>query len=186
MPAKGVQAQSLANVHLALDRNLEIVPVINKIDLPTADIEGVRKQIEEVIGLDASDAICCSAKSGIGIEDILERIIESVPPPEEPNDDLLRALVFDSHYDIYRGVMVYIRVISGEISKRSDIKMMATNKNFEVLEVGKFTPKEIPVDILRPGEVGYIIANIKNTADVKIGDTITLQKYPAPEAFARI
>lgn len=180
---QGVQAQSLANVHLALDRNLEIVPVINKIDLPTADIEGVRKQIEDVIGLDASDAICCSAKSGIGIEDILERIIESVPPPEEPNDDLLRALVFDSHYDIYRGVMVYIRVISGEISKRSDIKMMATNRNFEVLEVGKFTPKETPVDILKPGEVGYIIANIKNTADVKIGDTITLQKYPAPEAL---
>ena len=178
---QGVQAQSLANVHLALERNLEIVPVINKIDLPTADIEGVRKQIEDVIGLDASDAICCSAKSGIGIEDILERILKEVPPPKEPQDDILRALVFDSHYDTYRGVMVYVRIVSGEIKKGSQIKMMATNKNFEILEVGKFTPHETPVDLLRPGEVGYMIANIKNPADVKIGDTITLQKYPAPE-----
>lgn len=180
---QGVQAQSLANVHLALDRNLEIVPVINKIDLPTADVEGVRKQIEEVIGLDASNAICCSAKSGIGIEDILERIILEVPPPSAPSDNLLRALVFDSHYDTYRGVMVYIRVVSGEISKGSQILMMATDKNFEVLEVGKFTPKETPVDRLRAGEVGYMIANIKVTSDVKIGDTLTLQKYPAPEAL---
>lgn len=178
---QGVQAQTLANVHLALERNLEIVPVINKIDLPIADVEGVRKQIEDVIGLDASDAICCSAKSGIGIDQILEKIISEVPPPPEPNDNTLRGLVFDCHYDVYRGVMVYVRVISGEIAKGSDIKMMATNKNFEVLEVGKFTPKETPVDILRPGEVGYIVANIKATADVKIGDTITLQKYPAQE-----
>ena len=114
---QGVQAQSLANVHLAMDRNLEIVPVINKIDLPSADIEGVKKQIEEVIGLDASDAICCSAKSGIGIDKILERILISVPHPKEPEDDILRALVFDSHYDPYRGVMVYVRIISGEIKK---------------------------------------------------------------------
>lgn len=178
---QGVQAQSLANVHLALDRNLEIVPVINKIDLPTADVEGVRKQIEDVIGLDASDAVCCSAKSGLNVEEILERILTAVPPPKEPEDDILRALLFDSHYDIYRGVMVYIRVISGEIKKGSQIKMMVTNKNFEVLEVGTFTPKEKPVDVLRPGEVGYMIANIKNSSDVKIGDTITLQKYPAPE-----
>lgn len=180
---QGVQAQSLANVHLALDRDLEIVPVINKIDLPAADIEGVRKQIEDVIGLDASDAVTCSAKAGIGIQEILERIIVEVPPPKEPDDDLLRGLVFDSHYDIYRGVMVYLRIISGEIRKGSAIKMMATNKNFEVLEVGKFVPHETPVDVLRPGEVGYIVANIKLTADVKIGDTITLQKYPAKEAL---
>ena len=178
---QGVQAQSLANVHLALDRNLEIVPVINKIDLPTADIEGVRRQIEDVIGLDASNAVCCSAKSGIGIEAILERIIQEVPAPTEPEDDLLRALVFDSHYDTYRGVMVYVRVLSGEIKKGSEIKMMVTNRNFEVLEVGKFMPKETPVDVLRPGEVGYIVANIKNATDVKIGDTITLSKYPVPE-----
>lgn len=180
---QGVQAQSLANVHLAMERNLEIVPVINKIDLPSADIEGVRKQIEDVIGLDASDAVCCSAKSGIGIDGILERILRDVPPPAEPEDDLLRALVFDSHYDNYRGVMVYIRIMSGEIKKGSLIKMMATNKNFEVLEVGKFNPREVPVDILRPGEVGYMIANIKITSDVKSGDTVTLQKYPAPEAL---
>lgn len=178
---QGVQAQSLANVHLALERNLEIVPVINKIDLPSADIEGVRRQIEDFIGLDASDAICCSAKSGIGIEDILERILVEIPHPKEPEDNILRALVFDSHYDNYRGVMVYIRVVSGEIKKGSQIRMMVTDKVFEVLEVGIFTPKEFAVDILRPGEVGYMIANIKVTSDVKVGDTITLHKFPASE-----
>lgn len=180
---QGVQAQSLANVHLALDRNLEIVPVINKIDLPIADVEGTKKQIEDVIGLDASNAICCSAKTGIGIDQILERIIAEVPSPKAPEDQLLRALVFDSHYDTYRGVMVYIRLMSGEIQKGSQIRMMATDKVFEVLEVGKFTPKETPVEKLETGDVGYMIANIKNTADVKIGDTITLHKYPAPEAL---
>lgn len=179
--AQGVQAQSLANVHLAAERNLEIVPVLNKIDLPAADVEGVRKQIEDVIGIDASDAIGCSAKSGIGIDLVLERILTSIPHPKEPEDDILRALVFDSHYDNYRGVMVYLRIISGEIKKGSLIKMMATNRSFDVLEVGVFTPKAKPIDILRPGEVGYMIANIKNTSDVKIGDTITLQKYPAAE-----
>lgn len=176
---QGVQAQTLANVHLALDRNLEIVPVINKIDLPSADIPGVKRQVEDIIGIDASDAICCSAKSGIGIDQILERILRDVPAPKEPTDDILRALVFDSHYDTYRGVMVYIRVVSGEIKKGSLIKMMATDKNFEVLEVGKFTPHEVPVSELRPGEVGYMIANIKKASDVKIGDTLTLQKKPA-------
>lgn len=178
---QGVQAQSLANVHLAMDRNLTIVPVINKIDLPIADVESVKKQIEDVIGLDASQAILCSAKSGLGIDAILERILEEVPPPVPPEDDVLRALVFDSHYDTYRGVMVYIRVVSGEISKGSLIKMMATNKSFEVLEVGIFCPKAKPVQVLRPGEVGYMIANIKVASDVKIGDTITLHKYPAKE-----
>nr|WP_166156030.1 translation elongation factor 4 [Neochlamydia sp. AcF84]NGY95152.1 Elongation factor 4 [Neochlamydia sp. AcF84] len=181
--AQGVQAQTLANVHLAIERDLEIVPVLNKIDLPSADIESVKQQIEDVIGLDASHAICCSAKSGIGIETILERIISDVPAPKEPVDDLLRALVFDSHYDNYRGVMVYIRVISGEIRKGSAIRMMATHKACEVLEVGKFTPSEKPVEALMPGEVGYMIANIKKTSDVKIGDTITLQKHPAPDAL---
>lgn len=178
---QGVQAQTLANVHLALDRNLEIVPVINKIDLPAADVEGVKKQIEDVIGLDASDAISCSAKAGIGIQDILERILVDIPHPKEPVDDTLLALVFDSHYDSYRGVMVYVRVMSGELKKGSLIKMMASNKSFEILEVGVFTPNERPVDILRPGEVGYVIANIKVPADVKIGDTITLQRKPAAE-----
>ena len=179
--AQGVQAQSLANVHLALERDLEIVPVLNKIDLPAADPEGVRHQIEEVIGIDASDAVSCSAKSGIGIKEVLERILQTIPAPKEPSDQLLRALVFDSYYDNYRGVMVYIRVMSGETKRGSLIKMMATNRTFEVLEVGIFTPKSKAVDSLKPGEVGYMIANIKNTADVKIGDTITLQKYPAAE-----
>ncbi len=178
---QGVQAQSLANVHLALDRNLEIVPVLNKIDLPIADVEGVKKQIEDVIGLDASEAICCSAKSGIGIDQILERIIRDVPPPKPDPEETLKALVFDSHYDTYRGVMVYLRVVSGEVTKGSLVRMMATGKSFEVLEVGVFSPKARPVERLRPGEVGYMIANIKATADVKIGDTITLQKYPAKE-----
>lgn len=177
--SQGVQAQSLANVHLALERDLTIVPVINKIDLPAADVEDVRRQIEEVIGLDASDAIGCSAKSGIGIQDILECILKKVPHPKEPTDDLLRALIFDSHYDTYRGVMVYIRIISGEIKKGSLIKMMVTGKTCEVLEVGAFTPKAQPVEVLRPGEVGYMIANLKNTSDIKIGDTLTLQKTPA-------
>lgn len=181
---QGVQAQTLANVHLALERNLEIVPVINKIDLPTADVESVKKQIEEVIGLDASHAICCSAKAGIGITDILERIIISIPSPKNPVDDILRALVFDSHYDPYRGVMVYIRVMSGAIKKGSLIKMMATDRPFEVLEVGVFTPRQKAVEELRPGEVGYMIANIKNSSDVKIGDTITLHRKPAAQPLA--
>ena len=178
---QGVQAQTLANVHLALDRNLEVLPIINKIDLPSADIDMAKQQIEDVIGLDASNAIPCSAKAGIGIEEILERVITDIPAPAAPQDELLRALVFDSHYDNYRGVMVYIRVMSGEIKKGSMIRMMATGKNFEVLEVGVFIPHEKPVTSLKPGEVGYMIANIKKTSDVKIGDTLTTQKYAAPE-----
>lgn len=180
---QGVQAQTLANVHLAVERNLEIVPVINKIDLPSADPEGIKQQIEEVIGLDTTNAILCSAKTGIGIDKILERILRDVPAPAEPSDDILRALVFDSHYDTYRGVMVYVRVVSGEITKKTLIKMMATDKTFEVLEVGVFVPNEKPVEILRPGEVGYVVANIKKTSDVKIGDTITTVKHPAETAL---
>lgn len=178
---QGVQAQSLANVHLALERNLEIVPIINKIDLPAADPEGVKQQIEDVIGLDTSNAVSCSAKAGIGIKEILEQILLLVPAPKEPEDDILRALVFDSHYDPYRGVMVYVRVVSGEISKKTAIKFMVTGKEFEVLDVGIFSPQETPVEVLRPGEVGYLVANIKKTSDVKIGDTITNTKNPASE-----
>ncbi|NDD58981.1 MAG: elongation factor 4 [Chlamydiae bacterium] len=176
---QGVQAQSLANVHLALDRGLEIVPVINKIDLPASDVEGVKQQIEDVIGIDTSSAVLCSAKTGKGIKEILENILVLVPPPKQPLDSVLRALVFDSHYDTYRGVMVYVRVVSGEIRKKTHIKMMATGKVFEVLEVGIFSPTEKPVDVLRPGEVGYLLANIKNTADIKVGDTITTTQDPA-------
>ena len=178
---QGVQAQSLANVHLALDRNLEIMPVLNKIDLPSADIEGVKQQIEDVIGLDTSQAILCSAKTGVGIKEILEQILITIPPPKDPTDETLRALVFDSHYDPYRGVMVYVRVMSGEIRKKSQILMMATDKTFEVLEVGVFSPDQRPVEVLRPGEVGYLLANIKITADVKIGDTVTSLRKPALE-----
>lgn len=176
--AQGVQAQTMANVHLAIERNLEIIPILNKIDLPAADPDEAIRQIEEVIGLETDNAVCCSAKTGEGINDILERIVQDFPPPVEPEDDKLRALVFDSHYDTYRGVMVYIRVISGEVKKKSLIKMMATNKSYEVLEVGVFSPSEKPVDSLKPGEVGYFIGNIKKTSDVKIGDTVTLHKKP--------
>lgn len=177
--AQGVQAQSLANVHLAVERDLEIVPVLNKIDLAAADVEGTKRQIEEIIGIPAADAVGCSAKTGIGITEILEQIIELVPPPKDPEDELLRALVFDSHYDAYRGAMIYVRVVTGELRKGLPIRFMAAGKTFEVLEVGVFTPQETPVDILRPGEVGYVVANIKNTADVKIGDTLTLAAKPA-------
>ncbi|MBM3191265.1 MAG: elongation factor 4 [Chlamydiae bacterium] len=178
---QGVQAQTLANVHLAIDRNLEIVPIINKVDLPAADPQGVIQQIEDVIGLEASNAILCSAKTGLGVDQILERILCNIPCPKEPEDDTLRALVFDSHYDPYRGILVYIRVMSGEITKKTLIKMMATDKSFEVLQLGIFTPQEKMVDSLRAGEVGFLCANIKNTADVKIGDTITTYKMPAKD-----
>ncbi len=171
--AQGVQAQTLANVHLAIDRDLEIFPVINKIDLPAADPEEAKKQVEEVIGLPADHAVLCSAKTGQGIPDILEKILTDIPAPKPPETETLRALVFDSHYDPYRGVMVYVRVMSGELKARKKIKFMATGKEFEVLEVGIFAPNQKQVDSLRPGEVGYVIAGIKNTSDVKIGDTIT-------------
>jgi len=177
--AQGVQAQSLANVHLAIERDLEIFCVLNKIDLPAADPDRVIKEIEEIIGLEAKNAVRCSAKTGKGCDEILERLITEVPPPKIPDDNILRALIFDSHYDPYRGVMVYVRVISGELTKKTPIKMMFTGKQFEVLETGVFAPHEKKVDSLKPGEVGYIIANIKNTADVKIGDTITHAKQSA-------
>lgn len=179
--AQGVQAQSIANVHLAIERDLEVLPVLNKIDLPAANPEEVKQQIEDVIGLDCSQALACSAKEGTGILDLIEQIVEKIPPPQEPKDDLLRALVFDSHYDPYRGVMTYLRVISGELRKGTLIRMMATGKVYDTLEVGIFGPDEKSVEVLRPGEVGYLIANIKNTSDVKIGDTITLHKKPVSE-----
>ncbi len=177
---QGVQAQTLANVHLAIDRNLEILPVINKVDLPAADVEGVKKQIEEVIGIDASRALGISAKTGVGVEAVLERILTDIPCPKPAIDDCLRALVFDSHYDAYRGVMVYVRIVSGEMRKKSLIRFMAGQKTFEINDVGVFTPNEKPTEVLRPGEVGFFVANIKNTADVKVGDTVTLHKFPAP------
>jgi GTP-binding protein LepA len=180
---QGVQAQTLANVHLAIDRNLELIVVINKVDLPAANPAEVKKQIHDVIGIDATHAILASAKQGIGIKDILEEIVVLFPPPAPPEDNILRALIFDSHYDTYRGVMTYVRVISGKIEKKTPILCMATGKVFEVIEVGIFSPKEKAVDYLGPGEVGYVVANIKETTDVKIGDTITHSKYPAEKAL---
>ncbi|MDE3055242.1 MAG: translation elongation factor 4 [Verrucomicrobiota bacterium] len=177
---QGVQAQTLANVHLALMRNLEILIVINKIDLPAADPEGVKEQIERVIGLDASDAISISAKRGLGVEALLAAILARLPAPAPAPDEKLRALVFDSHYDSFRGVMVYVRLVSGELAKGDEIRFMATGQSFLVQEVGKFTPHETPVSLLRPGEVGYFVAHIKETSDVKIGDTVTLHKEAAP------
>lgn len=178
---QGVQAQSMANVYLAIERNLEIIPIINKIDLPQANPEEIKRQIEEFIGLDTKNAVSVSAKLGIGIEEMIEKIVQLIPPPKEPEDTRLRALVFDSHYDSYRGVMVYVRLFSGNLKKKDEIILFASRKNFEILEVGIFTPKATPQDVLRAGEVGYFIANIKTIADVKIGDTIGLKKEPLVE-----
>lgn len=180
---QGVQAQTLANVLLAIEKNLEIIPVLNKIDLPAANPQEVKNQIEQIIGIDASNAILTSAKTGQGIDKILERILTDIPPPRPLETNELKALIFDSHYDTYRGVMAYVRIFSGEVKKGSLIKMMATDKTFEVLETGIFSPHETPVESLKPGQVGYIVANIKNTSDIKIGDTITLAKNPAKEAL---
>jgi len=170
---QGVQAQSLANVHLAFERDLEILPILNKIDLPAAEIDVAKEQIEGIIGIEAHRVILCSAKTGEGVAAILERILAEIPPPEVGENSALKALIFDSHYDPYRGVMVYVRLMSGEVRKKSLLLFMATQKHFEVLEVGIFSPRAKPVDVLRPGEVGYLVGNIKTTSDVKIGDTIT-------------
>jgi GTP-binding protein LepA len=176
--AQGVQAQTLANVLMAIEKDLEILIILNKIDLPAANPEMVAAQVEEVVGLDASKAIPASAKTGTGIVEILEQIVKDIPPPVIPKEEKLQALIFDSYYDPYRGVMIYARIISGKIEKKSRIKLMATGKSFEVLETGIFSPEETSVDALNPGQVGYILANIKNTRDVKIGDTITLDVNP--------
>lgn len=181
--AQGIEAQTLANVYLAIDNDLEIVPVINKIDLPSADPERVRNEIEEVIGLDASEAVLASAKAGIGIEDILEQVVEKVPAPEGDPDAPLKALIFDSLYDAYRGVVTYIRVVDGTVKPGDKIKMMATGKEFEVIEVGVYTPKAVNTDYLSVGDVGYLTAAIKNVGDTRVGDTITNAKNGATEAL---
>ncbi|NMD70643.1 elongation factor 4 [Bacillus sp. DNRA2] len=181
--AQGIEAQTLANVYLALDNNLEILPVINKIDLPSADPERVRHEIEEVIGLDASEAVLASAKAGIGIEEILEQIVEKVPAPEGDPEAPLKALIFDSLFDAYRGVVAYIRVVEGTVKVGDKIKMMATGKEFEVTEVGVFTPKSEARDELSVGDVGFLTAAIKNVGDTRVGDTITSAKNGAKEAL---
>lgn len=177
--AQGIEAQTLANVYLAIDNNLEILPVINKIDLPSADPERVRQEIEDVIGLDASEAVLASAKVGIGIDEILEQIVQKIPAPSGDPDAPLKALIFDSLYDPYRGVVAYIRVVEGTVKAGQKIKMMATGKEFEVVEVGVFTPKAKIVDELTVGDVGYLTASIKNVSDTRVGDTITHADNPA-------
>nr|NNM91045.1 elongation factor 4 [Bacilli bacterium] len=179
--AQGIEAQTLANVYLALDNNLEILPVINKIDLPSADPEKVRHEIENVIGLDASEAVLSSAKAGIGIKDILEQVVQKVPAPIGDQDEPLQALIFDSHYDAYRGVIVYVRVVNGMIRPGMRIRMMATQAEFDVVEVGVFRPRMTSVDQLQAGDVGYIAAAIKAVADTRVGDTITDAKAPCIE-----
>ncbi|MGZ0086447.1 translation elongation factor 4 [Caldibacillus thermoamylovorans] len=179
--AQGIEAQTLANVYLAIDNNLEILPVINKIDLPSAEPERVRQEIEDVIGLDASDAVLASAKVGIGIEEILEQIVEKIPAPSGDPDAPLKALIFDSLYDPYRGVVAYVRIVDGTVKPGQRIKMMSTGKEFEVTEVGVFTPKQKVVNELTVGDVGYLTASIKNVKDTRVGDTITDAERPAAE-----
>jgi GTP-binding protein LepA len=179
--AQGVEAQTVANVHLAMKQNLTIVPVINKIDLPNADIPTVKKQLEDILTIPADEAVLASAKTGIGIEEILEAIVHRIPAPKELPDGRLRALVFDSLFDIYRGVVAYTRVFSGSIVAGQAVKLMSTSNTYDIKEVGIFTPKPLPQPKLDAGDVGYFIANIKSTADIKIGDTLTDQRNPASQ-----
>ncbi|HEX5177326.1 MAG TPA: translation elongation factor 4 [Chthoniobacteraceae bacterium] len=184
--AQGVEAQTVANVHLALKQGLTLVPVINKIDLPNADIPTVKRQLEEILAIPAEEALLASAKAGLGIDEILEAIIARIPFPRGSNHGKLRALVFDSTFDTYRGVVTYVRVVDGQIKAGDAIKMMATNTPYEVKEVGIFRPsqpKMAPQETLQAGDVGYVIANIKSTAEVKVGDTMTASRQPATEAL---
>lgn len=177
--AQGIEAQTLANVYLALENDLEIIPVINKIDLPAADPDRVRQEIEDVIGLDASEAVLTSAKEGIGIADVLEQVVAKVPAPSGSVDEPLQALIFDSHYDLYKGVIVYTRIVNGSVKPGMRIKMMSTGKTFEVTEVGIFKPKMTRTDQLVVGDVGFIVASMKNVKDTRVGDTITDAARPA-------
>jgi len=179
--AQGVEAQTLANVYLALEHDLEIIPVINKIDLPSADPDRVKQEIEDIIGLDASDAVLCSAKSGIGIPDILEAIVNKVPAPPDKSDKPTRALIFDSRFDVYKGAIAYVRVKEGSIKAKDTIRMMHDKKDFDVTELGIFTPNLVPVQELPCGSVGCIAASIKNVKDCHVGDTVTLANNPATE-----
>jgi len=179
--AQGVEAQTVANVHLALKQGLTILPVINKIDLPNSDIPTVRKQLEEILAIPADEAILASAKTGIGIEEILEAVVARIPAPPEQADEKLRNLIFDSIFDIYRGVVAYSRVFSGTIAPGQAVRLMSTGKSYEIKEVGIFTPKPLARESLEEGDVGYFIANIKSTSEIKIGDTLTEQRNPAPE-----
>lgn len=178
---QGVQAQTLANVYLALDNNLEIIPVVNKIDLPSADVERVKKEVENVIGLDMSEAVPVSAKTGLNVENVLERIVELIPPPEDRSDKPLRCLIFDSIFDPYKGAIAYVRIMDGEIRPGMEIKMMSSRKVYTVTEVGYFTPLPKVTTALTCGSVGYVAASIKNVGDCAVGDTITSAENGAKE-----
>lgn len=179
--AQGVEAQTLANVYLAIDNDLEIIPILNKIDLPNADPEKYKQEIEDVVGLDTSNIVYTSAKKGIGIEDLLEEIVKSVPAPSGDPKKPLKALIFDSYYDQYRGVMISVRIFDGEVKVGDKIRFMASGSDYEVIELGINSPKEIKKDKLSAGEVGWISASIKNIQDIQVGDTITLTNNPTPE-----
>lgn len=179
--SQGVEAQTLANVYMALEHDLEIIPVINKIDLPGANPERVKQEIEDVIGLDCSQAVLASAKEGIGIEDILEAVVQRIPPPQDRRNQPLRALIFDSYYDSYRGVVVYLRVMDGGFKTGDRVRLMMSGKEYEVDELGVMSPKQVPVPDLQAGEVGYLTAAIKTVEDARVGDTITLAYDPATE-----
>src|ERR1700752_1576608 len=179
--AQGVEAQTVANVHLALKQGLTVVPVINKIDLPNSDIPTARRQLEKILAIPADEAILASAKTGIGIEELLEAVVARIPAPPAQADEKLRTLIFDSVFDIYRGVVAYSRVFSGAITPGQVVRLMSTGKSYEIKEVGVFTPKPLGRESLQNGDVGYFIANIKSTAEIKIGDTLTEQRNPAPE-----
>jgi GTP-binding protein LepA len=181
--SQGVEAQTLANVYLALDSNLEIIPVLNKIDLPGAEPERVRAEVEEIIGLDCSEAILASAKEGKGIPEILEAIVKKVPPPQDTVDQPLRALIFDSYYDAYRGVIVYFRVMDGAVKVGDKVRLMMSGKEFVIDELGVLAPTQVKVNQLHAGEVGYFAAAIKAVADARVGDTITMVANPATEAL---
>lgn len=179
--AQGVEAQTLANVYLAIDNDLEIIPILNKIDLPNADPEKYKQEIEDVVGLDTSNIVYTSAKNGIGIEDLLEEIVKSVPAPSGDPNKPLKALIFDSYYDQYRGVMISVRIFDGEVKVGDKIRFMASGSDYEVIELGINSPKEIKKEKLSAGEVGWISASIKNIQDIQVGDTITLTNNPTPE-----
>jgi GTP-binding protein LepA len=181
--SQGVEAQTLANAYLAVEFNLEIIPVINKIDLPGAEPEEARRQIEEIIGLDGTGAILTSAKEGIGITDVLEAVVHRLPPPKGDASAPLKALIFDSWYDPYRGVVIVARVLEGTLRKGTKIRLMALGQDYEIDQIGVFSPKPVPIDDLGPGEVGFVVANIKTVSDAKIGDTITETNRPAAEPF---
>lgn len=176
---QGVEAQTLSNVYLALEHDLEIIPVINKIDLPSADVERVRAEIEDAIGLDASNAVQCSAKTGEGVEDILEAIVERIPPPESESEKNLQALIFDSYFDSYKGAVAHVRLMAGKVRKGDRLKLIATGKEFEASEIGIFSPAMTELQELNAGEVGYICGSLKDVRDVRVGDTITGAKNPA-------